>query len=114
VVVPGGGTGSAMAREVATGLTMACPVQPAVAPTQPATSVVVLGRPALVTEIPALVKAGAAVVTLHHREESRGTAVLRQQERHSPVQRVQTPLVTAFVSTSKRASKCTSEKPPGR
>jgi hypothetical protein len=112
--VPGGGTASAVAREVTTELTMACPVQPAAAPTRLATSVMVLGRPALVTEIPALVKAGAAVVTLCHREKSRGTAVRRQQERHGPVRRVQTPLSTVFVGASKRASKCTVEKPPGR
>jgi hypothetical protein len=51
------------------------------------------------------------VVTLHHREESRGAAMRRQQERHRPAQRVQIPPSMAPAAARKRESKCAPEKP---
>jgi hypothetical protein len=41
-------------------------------------------------KIPAPAKAGTMVVTLHRREESRGTTVPHQQEQHRPAKEVQT------------------------
>jgi hypothetical protein len=57
---------------------MACPAQSIVAPIRPTTPIVVPQRPALATEIPAPAKAGAAVVTLRHNEESHGTVAHHQ------------------------------------
>jgi hypothetical protein len=77
VVELGSGTASTMGREVASGLTMACPVRPA----DPADNIRCgAGVPALATEVPAPAKAGATVITLCHHEVSRGAAVHRQQE----------------------------------
>jgi hypothetical protein len=64
---------------------------------------VVQGQPALTIEIPEPAKAGAVVVTPHHREESCGAAVHCQQERHGPAQKEP-------IATRKRASKCAPEK----
>jgi hypothetical protein len=50
------------------------------------------------------------VVTLHRREESRDTAVCRQQEQHGPAQEVQIPLGVAPIATKRRASKCAPKK----
>jgi hypothetical protein len=108
---PDGGTTRIVAREVAAGLAMAFPVQPAAAPTWPTTSVVMLGRLALATEVPAPVMSGAMVITLCHLEERHGAAMHHQQERHKPTQRVQTPPGMASAAARNRASKCTLEKP---
>jgi hypothetical protein len=54
------------------------PTQSIATQIRPTTPVVVLQRPALATEIPAPAKAGAAVVTLRHNEESHGTAARHQ------------------------------------
>jgi hypothetical protein len=103
----GGGTASTMGREIASGLTMDYPVQPA----DPADNVRCgAGVPALATKVPAPAKAGATVITLCHHEESRGATVHRQQERHKPAQRVQTPPGMAYAAARKRASKCAPEK----
>jgi hypothetical protein len=106
---PDDGAANATARRAAAGLALACPAQPTAASPRPATPIVVRGRPALTTEIPAPATAGAAVVTLHHREESRCTAV-RHQQRQGPTQEVQIPSGVTPIATKKRASKCTPEK----
>jgi hypothetical protein len=71
----GGGAAHAAAREAMVGLTAACPGQPVAAPSRPGASVVMLGWPALVTEVHVPAKEGATVVTLLHREQSRGAAM---------------------------------------
>jgi hypothetical protein len=87
-VAPGGGAANATAHRAATGLALASPAQPTAAPPKPATPVVARGWPALTTEIPAPAKVGAAIVTLHHREESHGAAARHQPERHGPAPKV--------------------------
>jgi hypothetical protein len=108
---PGGGAASAAVCEVVAGLALACPAQSAAVLAWLATLVVVLGRPTLATEIPAPAKAGAAVDTLRHREESRGTTVHRQQERHGPAWCVQDPLGVAPAAAKKMVNKSAPEKP---
>jgi hypothetical protein len=66
------------------GLTLACPTQPTTTLPQPATLVVVQERSALMMEIPAPAKVGAAVITMRRCEKNRNPAVRRQQEWHEP------------------------------
>jgi hypothetical protein len=93
------------------GLALSCPAQPTTASPPPATPIAVRGRPALATEIPTPAKADAMGVTLHRHEESRGTAVHHQQERHRPAWSVQDPLGMAPAIAKKTVNKSAPEKP---
>jgi hypothetical protein len=84
VDAPGSGATNTTAHRVAAGLALACPAQPTTTSSRPATLVVLRERFALMMEIPAPAKAGAAVITMHHCEMSRSAAAHRQQEWHEP------------------------------
>jgi hypothetical protein len=93
------------------GLATAYPAQPFVAPSELTMPVVTLGRPALVMEFPTPTKAGAAVITLLHRKESRSATVHSQQGRWAPALEALAPLGPALAAAKKRASRLAPKKP---
>jgi hypothetical protein len=111
VATPGRGVARTLARKGAMGLAMAYPAQPFVAPSKLTMPVVTLGQPALVMEFPTLTKAGAAVVTLLHRKESRSAAMHSQQGWRAPAPEALAPLGPALAAAKKRASRLALEKP---
>jgi hypothetical protein len=111
VDAPSGGAARTAACKGTVGIATVCPAQPVVAPSQLTVSVVTLGRPALVTEVPAPAKAGAAVITLHRCEESRSAAVHRQQGRRPPAPEALVPPGPALAAMKKRASRHASKSP---
>jgi hypothetical protein len=111
VDAPSGGAARTAACKGTVGITTVCPAQPVVTPSQLAASVVTLGRPALVTEVPAPAKAGAAVITLHHCEESRSAAVHHQQGWWPPASEALVPPGPVLAAAKKRASRHASKIP---
>jgi hypothetical protein len=111
VVTRDGGGAHVAAREAMVGLAAACPAQLVTAPSPPAALAVMLGRPAVVTEVPMTLKEGVAVVTLLCQEESRDTAMHHQQGRRAPSPEASVPLGPALAAVKKRASKRTPDKP---